>query len=420
MTIPHSAHNGGNPSPLEDKERLDLLEVATRACVRSSNAHELYEELCRITHDISGIAFSWVGLVARGTIHALARCGQDHGYLDDALFTAIAGDIYAKGPVGQSLLSGETIVVQSIANDSGMKPWHDASVRANFASAIALPLMIDQRPVASLVIYSSVEDRFTPGLTSTLEHIASMASLALAHYVQRDALNHLSELTAMRDYALSKISHGLVVADATVPDYPIIFVNSSFERLTGYNLNEVVGRNCRFLQGPDSDLESVQQMREALASKVSCEVDLINYKKNGEPFWNHLSLFPFFSDQGDLIRYVGIISDNSDRQRLESQLAQSQKLEAIGTLAGGIAHDFNNLLLVIQGYATLISTPTGEEQHTAAVSRIQEAVRRGAQLTRQLLEYSRQQIHRPTLLNLNDAINESLVLIEPLIKPDIT
>ncbi len=420
MTIPHSAHNGGDSSPLENQERLGLLEDVTLACVRSGDAHELYEELCRITHDISGVEFSWVGSVAGGTIHALARCGQDHGYLDDALFTAIAGDVYAKGPVGRSLLSGKTIVVQSIANDSGMKPWHDASVRANFASAIALPLVIDQIPMASLVIYSSEEDRFTPGLTSTLEHVASMASLALAHYVQRDALNHLNELTAMRDYALSKISHGLVVADATVPDYPIIFVNTSFERLTGYSLRDVVGRNCRFLQGPDSDLEAIQRMREALASKVACDVDLINYKKNGEPFWNHLSLFPFFSDQGDLIRYVGVISDNSDRQRLESQLAQSQKLEAIGTLAGGIAHDFNNLLLVIQGYATMISTPTSEEQHTAAVSRIQEAVRSGARLTRQLLEYSRQQIHRPTLLNLNDAINEALVLIEPLIKPGIT
>jgi two-component system, cell cycle sensor histidine kinase and response regulator CckA len=412
---------GGDDASLsEAQERLELLEKATRACVQSAHAHELYEELCRISYGISGVTFSWVGVAAGGSIHSVARWGQDHGYLKEALFTAVAGDVYAKAPVGQSLLTGETVVVHSIPNYRDMKPWQDAAERANFVSAVALPLKMDNKPVASLVLFSNEENRFSPGLTSTLEHVASMASLALSQYVQRDALSHLNELTAMRDYALAKISHGLVVADATVPDHPIIFVNTSFERLTGYSLGEVVGKNCRFLQGPDTDLETVQRIREALASKVSCDVDLINYKKNGEPFWNHLALFPFFSDQGDLIRYVGVISDNSDRQRLESQLAQSQKLEAIGTLAGGIAHDFNNLLLVIQGYATMISTPTSEEQHAAAAARIQEAVRRGARLTRQLLEYSRQQIHRPTLLNLNDAINEALVLIEPLIRPGIT
>ncbi|MHB1087912.1 MAG: PAS domain-containing protein [Acidimicrobiales bacterium] len=413
-------HDGDGTSPAEQSERLRVLEAATRACLQSSYADELYEELCRITHDLNGVAFSWVGLVTGGTIHALARSGEDYGYLDEALFTAIAGDVYAKGPVGRSILTNETVVVHRIADDFDMKPWHDAGARAGFASAIALPLEIDGTAIASLVLYSNVEHAFSRGLTTTLEQVASMASFALSHYVQRDALGRLSELTVMRDHALAKISHGLIVADATAPDFPIIFVNTSFERLTGYSLAEVVGRNCRFLQGPDTDLEAVQRMREALAARVACDIDLINYKKSGESFWNHLTLFPFFNDQGELIRYIGIISDNTDRQRLESQLAQSQKLEAIGTLAGGIAHDFNNLLLVIQGYASIIATSTDDEQRDLAATRIQEAVHRGARLTRQLLEYSRQQIHRPTLLNLNDAIKEALVLIEPLIRPGIT
>lgn len=403
-----------------EQERLRILEEATLACLHNSTAQGLYEELCRITCDISGVVFTWVGLLAGGAVHAIARCGEDHGYLDGSLITAINGDIYAKGPTGQAMLTNTPVVANSIVDNDDMKPWHEAAERVGFASAVALPLGIDGEAIASLTLYSNVVNRFTEDLMTILEQVASMVSFALSHYVKREALNDLQEVTTMRDYALAKIAHGLVIVDATLTDYPITFVNSSFEQLTGYSAGEVIGKNCRFLQGPDTDLETVQRMRDALKMSTSCEVDLVNYKKNGEPFWNHLSLFPFFNVQDELTRYVGVLSDVSDRQRLESQLAQSQKLEAIGTLAGGIAHDFNNLLLVIQGYASMISASSKDEQQHLAATRIEEAVHRGARLTRQLLAYSRQQIHRPQPLNLNSAIRDSLDLLEPLLRPDIT
>jgi PAS domain S-box-containing protein len=404
----------------EEQERLRIFEAIVQSCLQSDTVQELYEEVCRIACDVSGVVFAWVGREVGGAVHALTRCGEDHGYLDEALITAIDGNLYAKGPTGRAILSNSPIVVHSIADDSAMTPWREAAARVGFASAASLPLRIDGNAVASLTLHSDVVGRFTPALMATLEKLTSMTSFALSHIQQRDALNELQEVTAMRDYALTKIAHGLVISNATISDYPITFVNTSFEQLTGYNSSEVVGRNCRFLQGPDTDLETVQRIREALDTNSFCEVDLVNYKKNGESFWNHLTLFPFFNGQGELTRYVGVLSDISDRQRLESQLAQSQKLEAIGTLAGGIAHDFNNLLLVIQGYASILSASSHDEQQHLAATRIEEAVHRGARLTRQLLAYSRQQIHRPQPLNLNQAVRESLDLLEPLLRSNVT
>ena len=94
-----------------------------------------------------------------------------------------------------------------------------------------------------------------------------------------------------------------------------------------------------------------------------------------------------------------------ERKRLEEQLAQSQKLEAIGQLAGGIAHDFNNLLTAITGYSDLgIAKLAPEDQVTAYLQEIRRAAERAAQLTRQLLAFSRRQIIQPTVLNLNDLI----------------
>ena len=404
---------------VEEPELQGLLEAVTLACVGGENAHDLYETLCRIFLNVDGITFAWVGLRSGGTLHPVARGGDDRGYLDGVLITAIEGDAFAQGPTGVAILTNSVQVVNSIMENDVMKPWHEASSRVGFASSAAVPLSIDGEVIASLGLYSGEANRFSVAFSELLEKVATIVSFALSHYDKRVALRDLSDVTTMRDYALARISHGLVITDATLVDNPITFVNSSFEQLTGYRSNEVIGKNCRFLQGPDTDPEAVRRIRDSLASTTACDIDLVNYRKGGEPFWNHLSLFPFFNDENHLHRWVGVLSDISDRQRLEGQLAQSQKLEAIGTLAGGIAHDFNNLLLVIQGYASMIATSTTDQQHLAA-TRIEEAVRRGARLTRQLLAYSRQQTHRPQLLSLDDAITEAIELLEPMLRPGIS
>jgi two-component system cell cycle sensor histidine kinase/response regulator CckA len=110
-------------------------------------------------------------------------------------------------------------------------------------------------------------------------------------------------------------------------------------------------------------------------------------------------------DDGDGRRMIGTVQDITDRTQLETQLRQSQKMEAVGQLAGGIAHDFNNLLTVIEGYSSLLlSTPPDEPTDTTAVIEIRDAARRAAALTRQLLVFSRQQVQTPRAINLNDAL----------------
>ncbi len=117
----------------------------------------------------------------------------------------------------------------------------------------------------------------------------------------------------------------MVITDPRKPDNPIVFANDSFCRLTGYARGEIIGRNCRFLQGPGTDAEAVQRIREAVENKKSVQVDLLNYRKNGEPFWNRLLLGPvkgvdgetayFFASQVDVTlereRLVGLENSNA-------------------------------------------------------------------------------------------------------------
>lgn len=113
---------------------------------------------------------------------------------------------------------------------------------------------------------------------------------------------------------------GIVLADATKPDDPLCYVNDGFEELTGYEKEEILGRNCRFLQGEKTDPEKVNRIREAIANEEMVKIELRNYRKNGEMFWNQLIISPIRNREGDVTRFVGYQQDVTQRKCSEQQL----------------------------------------------------------------------------------------------------
>lgn len=97
----------------------------------------------------------------------------------------------------------------------------------------------------------------------------------------------------------------VVIADPSRPDLPIIYVSEEFEKQTGYPPEEVLGRNCRFLQGPETDPAAVRAIKDALAAKREITIDILNYRKDGSEFWNRLRLKPLFDEKGGLQYFVG-------------------------------------------------------------------------------------------------------------------
>lgn len=97
----------------------------------------------------------------------------------------------------------------------------------------------------------------------------------------------------------------VVIADASLPELPIIFVGDAFEAQTGYPPGDVLGRTCRFLQGPDTDPRAVQAIRDALAAETEIAVDILNYRKDGSAFWNRLRIRPLFDEGGRVQYFVG-------------------------------------------------------------------------------------------------------------------
>lgn len=137
----------------------------------------------------------------------------------------------------------------------------------------------------------------------------------------------------LKEKSMNVLSEGITIVDCNQPDFPIIYANEGFVRMTGYSESETLGRNCRFLQGPKTEESAISTLRQAVSQRKSCAVELTNYRKNGEMFTNYLSLTPIFDDDGKLQHYVGIQSDITEliqrkKAEIEAKDAADKALSA--------------------------------------------------------------------------------------------
>jgi sigma-B regulation protein RsbU (phosphoserine phosphatase) len=135
----------------------------------------------------------------------------------------------------------------------------------------------------------------------------------------------------LKDRALDIAGEGFTIVDLRPAHQPVIYVNEGFERLTGYKAEEVLGTNCRMLQGAETDAETCEEIRRAIRERRECRVEILNYRKDGVPFWNRLSLTPVRDAGGEATHYIGVQSDVTDRRRAEDALREAnQELHRAG------------------------------------------------------------------------------------------
>ncbi len=149
------------------------------------------------------------------------------------------------------------------------------------------------------------------------------------------------------------------ISDATMDDNPMVYVNPGFTKLTGYSAEEAVGRNCRFLQGKETDPKSVQKLRRAIRKGEACHVKLINYKKNGKKFWNELVITPVRNEHGALTHFVGVQFDMTDHQRVEDKLSRARDVAeaanaAKSSFVANMSHEIRTPLTTVVGMTEML------------------------------------------------------------------
>ncbi len=211
----------------------------------------------------------------------------------------------------------------------------------------------------------------------------------------------------------------MCMADPTQPDMPMVFANEAFERMTGYHRDEIIGRNCRFLQGPGTDPESVMAVRRALAAKEDVAVEILNYRKDGTPFWNALYISPVFDAEGRMIYLFGSQVDVTRRKEAEVVLQQSQRMEALGSMASGVAHEFNNLMTIVVGSTQQAMGRAADARQRTQLDRVEWAARQAGRLTQQMLSFARRQFHDSQPGDLNEILSDTDSLLAQVVGSDV-
>jgi two-component system, NtrC family, sensor kinase len=284
------------------------------------------------------------------------------------------------------------------------------------------------------------------------------------------------EMLWLYDRAMAATSIGVTISDATNPEHPIIYCNPAFESMTGYRRAEIIGKNCRFLQGSDTDSEALEIIRQALKTESECQVILKNYRKDGTAFWNSFSISPVRDKTGKLTHFIGVQRDITDRKKAEeallnseaqsreqsaqlaaaldelknthSHLVQSEKMSSLGLLIAGVAHEINNPVSFIHGnlaylkdytqdlfhllelYQQHYPNPVAEIQQKTAendldflaedlpkiMSSMSVGVERICQIVQSLRNFSRHDDSQMKPVNLHEGIDSTLLILNHRLK----
>ncbi len=323
----------------------------------------------------------WKLLPNDSTLFLQAGTGWQNGLVGSAL----AG-IQAHSHLGYTILTQNPVLIEDLRTDtqfSGPPLLHNHKI----ISGIGIPVPGQSQPLGALSCYTIQPRTFTQDDVHFLQAIANVLASATSRH-QSEAQSHLMER------AINASSNGVVLTDASQSDNPIIYTNAAFVSITGYTADEIIGQNCRFLQGSDRNQPALAALRSAIQEQRECHVTLQNYRKDGTLFWNELYTAPIFDAEGRLTHFVGIQTDITERLQTEAahrqQEGQYRRIVQMATEGIWMLDQNNNTSYVNQQTATMMGYSPYEMQGKSLFAFMDNE---GTVIANHYLERRRQGIH---------------------------
>jgi PAS domain S-box-containing protein len=307
---------------------LKILSECNQVLIRATNEQDLLNSICRIIVEVGKYRLAWVGLAEydeNKTVRPVAQAGLDEGYLEK-LNVTWADTERGRGPTGTAIRTGKPSINRDLAANPDFAPWSEEAAKRGYAASISLPLVTQEHVLGAINIYSSEPDAFYTDEVNLLDELACDLAFGIKTIRTRQERKLAEEQLHLRNRAIEAATNAIVITEIKPPNNPIIYANSAFERITGYSLNEVLGHDCRFLQGTDTNQPACQEIHAAFSEQRSCQVIIRNYKKDGTLFWNEFTVSPVRNKEGQLTHFVGIMNDITDRINAQQALRQSQQM----------------------------------------------------------------------------------------------
>jgi len=423
---------------------LRTLTKCNETLVRAENEPDLLHALCRVITEDGGYHFAWVGFAENDTgktIRPVARAGFEDGYLEELDITWSDSE-RGRGPSSTAIRTGEPCLVKDIAQDPRFAIWRDQALKRGYRSMFAIPLVSDDKTLGSLNIYASEPDAFDDEEIELMVQLAKDLAFGITALRIRDKQKQTAEALweSLEQYRKLAAERGqerslLRALIYSIPD--LIFFknpegvylgcNRAFEEFAGREEKDLVGLTDLALF-PREMGEFFQEMDQRMMSQSAARrnEEWVEYPDGRRVLLETLKT-PFYDQDGHLLGLIGISRDiterklaDEERKKLEAQLLQAQKMEAIGQLAGGIAHDFNNILTAIIGYAQILLIRMEQDSPLRHyVDQVYTSAERAADLTKDLLAFSRKQLLHPQSLDLCEVLRRLRKMLERLIPEDI-
>jgi PAS domain S-box-containing protein len=400
-----------------------VLSAINELMVREKNPQVMFEAACRIAVETGRFRMAWIGMLDEATqvVQPVASTGRVEGYLDTVKID-LKDTAWHAGPTARALLSGKHEVINDIGNDARTAPWREAAMRRGYLASAAFPLKVGGTTVGVLNLYAAERDFFDADELRLLDDLAADIGFALevrrqeAERQRVEQSLHASERQFAHAFDNTAIGMALVA-----PDGRWLKVNRALCKMVGYTAEELCSLSFQQLTHPGDLSRDLAELKRLVLGEIETHQTEKRYlHKDGSVVTVHISVSMLRDDQRRPSHMITQIQDVTSARQLEEQFRQSQKIEAIGQLAGGVAHDFNNILAVLMMQAELATmVPNLPAEAAEGLRQIRAAAERAANLTRQLLLFSRRQVMQAQDLDLNDAVTSLAKMLQRIIGEDV-
>ena len=400
-----------------------LISQINNLILRTHNRQELFQEICNIAVNFGKFHMSWIGLLNdNDKIITAAFAGHEDGYFTKSNITTVLDVPEGRGPTGKALREGRTVICNDIANDPMMKPWRKDALERGYSSVISIPIIVRNTKIGAFNLYSQETNFFSSEEEiSLLEKIILNIAFALESILVEEDRKHTEEKIRQLSQAVEQSPVTIVISNT---NGDIEYVNSKFIETTGYQLEEVIGKNPRVLKSGYTSPREYKGLWQTIAAGNEWHGEFHNKKKDGTLFWESATISPILNAEGKITHYIAIKEDITHRKRVEKELVKSkERAEESDRLKlvflANMSHEIRTPMNGILGFTELLKEPklTGKEQQEY-ISIIEKSGKRMLNIINDIISISKVESGQIEISLTETNVNEQLKYIQTFFQPE--